>query len=111
MVSTLAECIGKVAPYYNLVLVALVIIMFITLFKKKHEHYYHLPWKLLFIGVLIFVAETALTIMEGLGVIDEPSLVAPFMEMVIITLFIYMLLMQREYVKSIPAGKKSKGKK
>ena len=103
MVSTLAECLGRVAPYYNLALVTIVIILFITLFRKKHETYYHLPWKLLFIGILIFVGETALTIMEGMGVMDVSNLVAPFMEMVIITLFIYMLLMQREYVKK---GKK-----
>ena len=99
MASTLAECLGSVAPYYNLVLVVIVIILFIQLFKLQKKGVYILPWKLLFYGVLIFVAETVLTILEGLGIISINNLIAPLMEMTIISLFIYMLLLQREYVQ------------
>ena len=99
MASTLAECLGSVAPCYNLVLVVIVIILFIQLFKLQKKGVYIFPWKLLFYGILIFVAETVLTILEGLGIISINNLIAPLMEMTIISLFIYMLLLQREYVQ------------
>ena len=99
MVTTLAQSLGQVAPYYNLVLVIIVITLFYKLFSLKKKGLYVLPWKLLFYGILIFVAETVLTILEGIGIIDVHFVVAPLMEMVIISLFIYMLLLQKEFVK------------
>lgn len=95
----------KPALYLNLFLVTLVIIWFIRMFRREaHEKVYKLPWVLLFIGILIFVLETVLTILRHTGLITfihEGNYLVynGFFEMGIITLFTYMLLLQREHVK------------
>ena len=99
--SSLGICLGNIAPYYNLVLVVILIILFIKLFKGKNKGIYVFPWKLLFGAILIYVLEEVLTVFAGLGMIAIPKIVAPIFEMMIITLFIYMLLLQREYVETI----------
>lgn len=93
----LSWCAGKTAPLYNLGLVLVVIFLFIKLMRIKTRIYTR-PWKLLFIAVLVFVGETVITI---LGVLTEKThFVVGFFELVIILLFIYMILLQKEYIKS-----------
>ena len=99
MVETLAYCIGRVAPLYNLVLVVVVIFLFLKLFKTKTKKKKLTPWKYLFAAVLVYVGEEIVTVMDMAGIIHAPKLVFPFFEMVIITLFIYVLLFQRENLK------------
>ncbi len=96
----LANCIGGVAPYYNLVLVLIAAILFIKLFSKKNTKTYLMPWKILFFAVIVYVVEELLTVVAGLGIIPTSSLILvnPILEMIIITAFIYVLLLQREYV-------------
>ena len=92
-------CLGRVAPYYNLVFVAIVIILFVYFFKTKGKKIYSKPWKFLFSAILIFVLEEILTVINDLGIISLSKLIAPLLEMLMISLFIYMLLTQREYLK------------
>jgi len=99
MVETLAYCIGRVAPLYNLVLVILVIFLFLKLFKTKDKKKNLTPWKYLFAAVLVYVGEEIVTVMDMAGLISAPKLIFPLFEMVIITLFIYVLLSQRENLK------------
>jgi len=99
MVQPLTYCIGRVAPIYNLVLVVVVIILFVHLFNTPRKKTYIKPWKFLFVAVLIFVVEEIITVLDQAAVIAVPKIVFPLLEMVIITAFIYMLLLQREYVK------------
>ncbi len=54
---TFTECLGLVAPYYNFVLVAIVVALFIKLFKKKDPGIYKTPWYFLFAALLIYVIE------------------------------------------------------
>jgi ABC-type iron transport system FetAB permease component len=99
MVQTLAYCFGKVAPYYNLGLVVLVIILFLTLFRKYKKSKYVKPWKLLFVAVLVYVAEEVATVIDMGSAINVPNLLFPILEMIIITIFIYVVLLGRELTK------------
>ncbi len=92
--------LGMVAPYYNLALVAVVLWLFRLLFKTEPKAKVFLfPWKLLFFAVLIFIAEEILTVLRSTGLIDIPLHINAFFEIVIISVFIYALLLQQEYVK------------
>ncbi len=98
---TFTECLGLVAPYYNLVLVAIVIALFIKLFTKQEKGIYKIPWYFLFIAIIIYIIEESMTVMASAGFIEIPPLLFPIFEMLIISLFIYMLLLQRDYVKTL----------
>ncbi len=97
----LLDCLGLVAPYYNIVLVAIVIALFIVFLRNPGKKVYTLPWKLLLAAILVYVVEEILTILHFATIITISPLVAPLLEMIIISLFIYMLLTQREYLKKL----------
>jgi hypothetical protein len=98
--STLAYSLGEVAPIYNLALVAIVIIMFVYLFTLKNKSVFLLPWKLIFVSILIYVVEELLTILNKHAVISTPRILNAFFELLIISIFIYALLAQKEYLKN-----------
>ena len=56
------------------------------------------PWKFLLIGLIVFVVEELLTVFNGMGIINSPRILTPFFEMVILSSFIYMLLLQKEII-------------
>ena len=95
----LETCLGMVAPYYNLALVIVVILLFLKLFSIKTKRIYILPWKILFFALLVYVFEEIVTVLAMSKIIVVFPLMFPVLEMVIITSFIYMLLLQKEYVK------------
>ena len=99
MVQNLAYCFGTVAPYYNLALVIIVIILFIKLFKTPNKKTYLRPWKLLFAALLVYVGEEIITVLNMANLITEPNVIFPLIETIIITLFIYVLLLQKENLK------------
>ena len=101
---TLGESVAMVAPLYNLALAVIALIMFFRLFRYEERKFAYLkPWKILLIGFILFIVETVMTILRGQGVISFHPAIFPLFEMVVITLFIYMLLLQKQYVKT---GKK-----
>ena len=95
-----ANALGLAAPYYNLALVLIVILLFLRLFRTRNKNAYTLPWKLLFFAVLVYVAEEIVTVIAATGLIHPPKVLFPVFEMIIITTFIYMLLLQKEYVSN-----------
>jgi len=100
----LGEAVGMVAPYYNLVLIVIVLFLFWKLLSHPSKKFiYHKPWQLLLYGVLILVLETVMTILRGLGMIQFHPAIFPAFEMVILVLVIYMMLLQKQFVKT---GKK-----
>ncbi len=96
--SLYTECIGYVAPFYNLALVVVVVLMMIKLLRTASKNVYVEPWKWLFYAILIFILEEILTVLDASGY-NINDLVYPLLETLIISCFIYMLLLQREYVK------------
>lgn len=95
----LGDAFGLVAPYYNLAFVIIVVILFITLLKIKNKQVYTKPWLLLFIAVCIFIVEEIMTVLRGLDMISFPSFIFGVFEMVMISLFIYTVLLQKQFVK------------
>ena len=96
---TVGEALGAAAPYYNLFLVAVVVYLLISLFVEKSKKTYLLPWYLLFIGVLVFILEEITTVLRALDVINIPVHINGFFELIIISTFIYMLLLQKEHMR------------
>ncbi|MBI4453172.1 hypothetical protein HY636_00850 [Candidatus Woesearchaeota archaeon] len=94
---TLDYCLTKVAPLYNLALVVIVIIMFLKLFMTPNKERYTKPWALIFAGILIFVLEEVFTILRHSQIFILPTYVNGIFEITIISLFIYAMLLQREY--------------
>jgi heme A synthase len=91
---------GMIAPYYNLAMVVVAVWLFLALFKTEPKAKVFLfPWKLLFFAVIVFIVEEILTVLRSAGVIDIPVHINAFFELVIIAVFIYALLLQKEYVK------------
>lgn len=103
---TLGQCLAQVAPYYNLVLVSVVVIMFIYLFKVANEKTHIRPWKFLFISICIYILVQVTSILRNADVINLPHITNAILETLIITLFIYMLLIQKEHVKNEKIPKK-----
>jgi len=71
---TFETCLEVVAPYYNLALVAIVVFMFIALFKTKNKKVDLLSWKILFFIVIIYIIEQVLTVLFNLGLIIIPRI-------------------------------------
>ena len=98
--SLLGAAAGIVAPYYNMGLAIVVIILFIKLFKEqKGKKARHMQWKLLFAALMIFLVQQSLTILKQMGTIYYPQFINQFFELGMITFFIYMVLAQKQYVK------------
>lgn len=96
----LGVAFGMTAPYYNIAMTAIVVWLFIKLFKAEPQAKVFLfPWKLLFFALIIFIVEELITILRTTGIIDIPVHINAFFELVIIATFIYALLLQKEYVK------------
>lgn len=95
------ESIALVAPLYNLVFVVVVLILFYNLFKISNKLIFQKPWQLLLIVVIIFIVEEVMTVLRAFNAMAFPSSIFPIFEMAMISLFIYMVLLQREYVKGL----------
>jgi hypothetical protein len=100
MAHILAESAGLIAPYYNLAFVIIVVILFIKLFQIKTKKVYNKPWMLLFAAICIFIVEEIMTVLSALNLISFPQYVFGLFEMAMVTLFIYMLLLQKQFVKT-----------
>jgi hypothetical protein len=100
---SLGQAFAQVAPYYNLAMVIVVVILFVSLFRTKNKNVYVKPWYLLFSAICVFIIETAMTILRSLDIIAFPQWIFGITEMIMIALFIYMVLLQEQYIKT---GKK-----
>jgi len=92
--------LGMIAPYYNLGLVVVAAWLFMFLFKiEAKKKVFLFPWKLLFFALIVFIVEEVITILRSANIIDIPIHINAFFELVIISTFIYSLLLQKEYIK------------
>ena len=99
---SLGLSLAQAAPFYNLGLVIIVLILFIKLFTTpiRDKRVYLTPWKILFFAVAIFVLEEVLTILRATELVNIPIHINGFFELIIICTFIYMLLLQKEKIKT-----------
>ena len=99
--SLLPICLGMSAPLYNLAMVFVIVILFITLFRTRSETIYNKPWYFLFAAVMTFIVEEVVTVAESMGLLPQVSqFVFIFFEILIISFFIYTLLLQKEYLQN-----------
>jgi hypothetical protein len=92
--------LGMVAPLYNLAFVVVAIILFIVLFRTPSKKAFMQPWYFLFVCILLFVVEEVITVLRNAGFITFiPQYTNSFFELGIIILFIYLVLLQKEYIK------------
>jgi len=101
------EALGQVAPYYNLGFVVIVICLFVWLFKIQNKRVYLLPWYCIFAALGVFIVEEVITILRAVGLLSIPVHINGFFELIMITLFIYAVLSQKEHVKEVYNVKKS----
>ncbi len=99
MTSFLEYALEAVAPLYNLALVLVVLVMFYFLFKKPNDRVYLKPWKFLLISLCVFVIEEILTVLTNFKFISYPLFINGILEIFIVSSFIYMLLLQKRYLK------------
>ncbi len=102
---TISECLTVIAPWYNLVLVVLVLFVFRKLFSI-HYSIHHIktftqPWKILAIAVIVFVVEEVVTILRMADLVSIPYFFNGIFELTIISLFIYMLFIQRQHIRAV----------
>lgn len=95
-----AAALGMIAPYYNLVLTAIALYLFLKFFKTKPKtKVYILPWIYILLAMIVFILEEATTVLRAEGLINIPVHINGFFELAIIILFIYTLLLQKQYMK------------
>lgn len=98
--SELAAAFGMAAPYYNLALTAIAFYLFMKFFKTKPKtKVFFLPWIYILLAMIIFILEEITTVLRAEGLINIPVHINGFFELAIITLFIYTLLLQKQYMK------------
>ncbi len=96
---TFADAMNLAAPIYNLALVAIVIFMFIRLFRTKPVlPVYMKPWQYMFGVICVFILEEITTVLRATGVFEIEAYINGFFELVIVSLLIYLLLLQREHI-------------
>lgn len=104
------SALGLVAPYYNLILVLILLYLFLKLFATpvKNKDVFHKPWALIFVALIIYIIEETLTILRTEGLLNIPIHINGFFELGIIILFIYTLLIQKDMLKKKSLPKKKK---
>jgi len=97
---SLGVALGSIAPLYNLLFVVIVVGLFVKLFntRVRDKRVFLKPWKLIFASLCIFIVEEVLTVLRGFEVINIPVHINGFFEVVIVTLFIYALLLQKDHL-------------
>ncbi len=98
MAYSLGPCLEVVAPYYNIVLVIIVLFLFAKFFSLKNEKVYMKPWKLLFFAIIVYIMEEFTNILQNIYSFKISVLLFPIFEMIMIIAFIYMLLLQKEHI-------------
>ncbi len=96
--------LGRVAPYYDLALTLTAFYLFIKLFRTKKaktvKKFFMAPWYLIFAGNAVHIFEEGFTVLRYyVWMPFIPPHVNGFFELLIISLFIYALLLQKEYLK------------
>ncbi len=94
----LLEAMRIAAPYYNLGLSVVMFYLFYKLFKEPVKRGYLQPWKVLFLAVIVYLAEEVLTALRAVGLVAIKAHINGFFELAIITIFIYALLLQKKLI-------------
>ena len=97
-----ANALGQIAPIYNLGFAIIVFYLFFRVFRthaRRKSRVYITPWIFVFVAFCIYVFEAVFTVLRKMAVVNIPVHINGFFELIIISLFIYALLLQKDYVK------------
>lgn len=105
-------CLGFSAIYFNFLIGLINTLVLIRLFTiPTKKGIYLKPWKVLFIIGIIFLVEELFVFLRALGMMSVPLYVDGYFGLIIIALFLYMVMLQREHVKKVTGDKgKQKGR-
>jgi len=110
MVTEFETALGLVTPFYNLILAVIILFLFMKFFRMPNRLVYMKPWKIIFAAFCIYLIEETFTVIRNLGLLDFPTIMNGIFEMIIISLFIYALLLQKEYLKKVEPEEKPAAK-
>lgn len=100
--TTIANCIGIVTVYYNLLIAIAMAATFIWMFYIVDEKKIYIrPWKYLFWAGVAFLLEEIFVFLRMHNILMTPIYLDGFLGVVVVTFFIYMLLLQKEYVRGL----------
>ncbi len=96
-----AQAFNIVVPYYNLALVAIVVSLFIRMLRTKptSPDVYLRPWYFMFAAIVVFIIEEVTTVLRHAGLITLDVYINGYFELTIVSLIIYTLLTQLEYIQ------------
>ncbi len=100
---TFIASLSKIAAIYNVAfsLIVFYLLLQLILMGKKHKKVFIKPWYFLFAAVSVFVVEEFLTILKFFNVLSDvivPRWINAVFELIMVTLFIYMLFVQINHV-------------
>lgn len=100
----ITDCVGKIAPLYNIALVFITFYMLYRLvsIKKINKEVFIEPWYYLFAAISFFLLESIITAIKFFNVISDslvPRWFNAVFELFMIILVIYMLFVQLNHVK------------
>ena len=103
-------CLGFTAIYYNFLIGLVNTLLLIRLFTiPVKENIYLKPWKILFIAGLVFLLEEIFVLLRAMNLMKVPLYVDGYFGLIIIALFLYMVLLQKEYIqKTMQIAKKKR---
>jgi len=93
------EALAIAAPFYNLAMVVVMLYLFGKLFALKDKKVFLRPWYFVFAAVVVFIIEEVITILRAAKVVDITLHINGFFELLIISLFIYTLLILKEHTR------------
>ena len=96
---SITEALAIAAPFYNLAMVIIVILLFSKLFNHHPKNAFLKPWYFMFAAVMVFILEEVITILRAAGIVNITLYINVFFDLVIFSLFIYTLLLVKEQVK------------
>lgn len=98
--SEIGQALALAAPLYNLGMVVIAFLLFLKLFKTHPpgREIFLKPWYVMFGAMMVFVVEEVITVLRQLGLVTIPHHINGFFELVIVSLIIYTLLAQRDWV-------------
>ncbi len=108
---SISQCLGQVSGIYNLVLIIIIMVIFYKFLKMPSKVIYKTPFVVLFAALLVYILEELFNVLDKLALFSIPLFMYPLFEMIIITSFIYMLLLQKDYLKQKTTTQKSIKKK
>jgi hypothetical protein len=98
------QSVSLIAPLYNLAFSLIVFILLFRLIKlrRTNRRVFITPWYYFFAAICVFLLEEGITALKFFGIISEavvPRWFNAVFELIMVTLFIYMLFVQIEHVQ------------